>query len=97
MSRWHDILYFIGRPFAPIYGFLMKVRAYLYRRGIFPSTKLPVPVVSIGNLTMGGTGKTPLVMCVVQHLLEHGHRPAVVSRGYGGKARGRVNIVSDGH
>ena len=97
MSQWRDILFAIGRPFAPLYGFVMTVRAFLYRRGILLSTRLPVPVVSVGNLTMGGTGKTPLVMCVVQHILEHGHRPAVVSRGYGGKARGRVNVVSDGH
>ena len=96
VSRWRDILFAIGRPLSPIYGFAMTIRAYLYRRGILPSTRLRVPVVSVGNLTMGGTGKTPLVMCVVQHLLEHGHRPAVVSRGYGGKARGRVNVVSDG-
>ena len=97
MSFWRDILFMIGRPFAPVYGFAMTVRAYLYKHGILPSKRLSVPVVSVGNLTMGGTGKTPLVMCVVQHLLEHGHRPAVVSRGYGGKARGPVNVVSDGH
>ena len=97
MSQWRDILFMIGRPFSLVYGFAMTVRAFLYRRGILPSTRLKVPVVSVGNLTMGGTGKTPLVMCVVRHLLEHGRRPAIVSRGYGGKARGRVNVVSDGH
>lgn len=96
MSKWQDILFMIGRPFSPLYGFLMVLRAFLYRRGIIPSTRLKAPVVSVGNLTMGGTGKTPLVMCIVRHLLERGRRPAVVSRGYGGKAPGPVNVVSDG-
>lgn len=96
MDKWRGILFAIGRPFSPLYGFAMRVRAYLYRRGLLSSTRLLVPVVSVGNLSMGGTGKTPLVMCVVRHLLEHGHRPAIVSRGYGGKARQRVNVVSDG-
>ncbi len=97
MSNRHDSLFALGRPFSLLYGFVMTVRAFLYRHGVLPSTRLPVPVVSVGNLSMGGTGKTPLVMCVVRHLLEHGRRPAVVSRGYGGKARGRVNVVSSGH
>lgn len=97
MSEWRKILFAIGWPLSPVYGFLMKIRAFLYRQGVLPSTRLKVPVVSVGNLSMGGTGKTPLVMCVARHLLEHGHRPAIVSRGYGGKARGRVNVVSDGH
>ena len=97
MDKWRGILFAIGRPFSPVYAFAMMVRAFLYRQGILPSTRLQVPVVSVGNLSMGGTGKTPLVMCVARHLLEHGHRPAIVSRGYGGKARGRVNVVSDGH
>ncbi len=90
------ILFTLGSPFSPFYGLVMSLRALLYRWGLFRSHRLPVPVVSVGNLTLGGTGKTPLVMYVVRRLLEHGRRPAIVSRGYGGKARGRVNVVSDG-
>ncbi|MHB8151111.1 MAG: tetraacyldisaccharide 4'-kinase, partial [Desulfobulbia bacterium] len=59
------------------------------------SQRLPVPVISIGNLTLGGTGKTPMVRYVTRLLLDRGVRPAIVSRGYGGKAAGRINIVAD--
>lgn len=74
----------------------MRLWAFFYRRGIFKSHRLPVPVISVGNLTLGGTGKTPCVMEVARLLLALGRRPAVVSRGYHGQARGAVNIVSDG-
>jgi tetraacyldisaccharide 4'-kinase len=74
----------------------MRLRATAYRRGWLPGVRLPVPVVSVGNLTMGGTGKTPMVIQVVRLLEAMGRRPAVVSRGYGGRARKPVNLVSDG-
>ena len=86
----------LGFPLSPLYAGLMRVRALAYRRGWLGSERLPVPVISVGNLTMGGTGKTPLVMAVARILLAAGRRPAVVSRGYGGTARGPVNLVGDG-
>ncbi len=86
----------IGRPLGPLYGGLMRLRALAYRRGWLPSARLEVPVISVGNLTMGGTGKTPMVIQVVRLLQGMGKRTAVVSRGYGGQARGAVNVVSDG-
>ena len=55
---------------------------------------MDVPVVSIGNLTVGGTGKTPAVELAVQTLITLGHRPAIVSRGYGRTSRG-VQVVAD--
>jgi len=57
---------------------------------------MDVPVISVGNLTMGGTGKTPLVMYLAKQLIDLGKRPAVVSRGYRGTSRAKMNIVSDG-
>ncbi len=97
MQKVRELIFFVGRLFSPFYSTLMMLRAFLYRKNIFlRSEKLPVPVVSIGNLTMGGTGKTPLVLYVTRYLLGLGKKPAIVSRGYGGKARGAVNIVSDG-
>ncbi len=97
MSRVRKALFFVGRLFAPLYGLLMTLRAFLYRRNIFlHSQRLQVPVVSVGNLTLGGTGKTPMVLYVSRYLLGLGKRPAIVSRGYGGKATGRVHVVSDG-
>jgi tetraacyldisaccharide 4'-kinase len=90
-------LYFtLGRPLAPLYSAAMRLRETCYRRGIFRSHRLDVPVISVGNLTMGGTGKTPMVQCLARLLLAHGFRPAIISRGYGGSARGKVNLVSDG-
>lgn len=86
----------IGLPFGPFYSQLMVFRAFLYRRRIIKAYKPPVPVISVGNLTMGGTGKTPLVMYLAKYLLAQGYKPAVVSRGYRGTSTGAVTIISDG-
>jgi tetraacyldisaccharide 4'-kinase len=91
-----EIAYRLGLPLSPLYAGLMRWRASAYRRGWLASDQLPVPVISVGNLTMGGTGKTPLVMAVARILLDAGRRPAVVSRGYGGTATAPVNLVGDG-
>lgn len=90
------ILFLLGTPFSPFYSLLMQWREKLYRWGIFRTTRVGVPVVSIGNLTMGGSGKTPVVQYVARFLLEREWRPAVVSRGYGGASKEKVNVVSDG-
>ena len=76
------------------YRGLLGAREWLYGRGVLKSRALPCRVVSIGNLTVGGTGKTPAVEVAVQSLTALGHRPAVVSRGYGRSTRG-VQIVAD--
>ncbi|MBU1715214.1 MAG: tetraacyldisaccharide 4'-kinase [Proteobacteria bacterium] len=81
---------------APLYSAVMRLRAFCYRVGIFSRYQLPVPVVSIGNLTMGGTGKTPMVIHVAKLLQNQNNKVVILSRGYGGKATGQVNIVSDG-
>lgn len=94
--KFIDALFCLGRPLGPVYSASMQVRAWLYRRGVLPSSKMQVPVISVGNLTMGGSGKTPVVQMLAKYLLQEGFRPAVVSRGYGGSARQPVNIVSDG-
>ena len=74
----------------------VAARNRLYDRGLLRQQKLPCPVVSVGNLTVGGTGKTPTVIFLATLLKENGHRPAVLSRGYGGSANAPVNVVSDG-
>lgn len=79
---------------AVAYRGLVHARGWLYGRGVFRPRELPCPVVSLGNVTVGGTGKTPAVELAVRTLAEQGHRPAVVSRGYGRKSRG-VHIVAD--
>ena len=90
------LLFALGRPFSPLYGLAMRLREQCYRKGIFKSERFPVPVISVGNLTLGGTGKTPMVQAIVRLLLEAGRKPAVISRGYGGATREPVNVVSDG-
>ncbi len=97
MKQLLFVLFLVGRIFSPLYSLVMVLRSYLYRKNILLKSQwLPVPVISIGNLTLGGTGKTPMVRYVTRILLDRGLRPAIASRGYGGKAAGKVNIVSDG-
>lgn len=74
-------------PLATLYGGAIRLRAALYRIGWLRSTRLPVPVVVIGNLSVGGTGKTPLTIAVAEALRARGYRPGVASRGYGGSQR----------
>ncbi len=90
-----NLLYFFGRPFSPLYSGLMVARQTLYQKNFFKRHKVSVPVISVGNLTLGGTGKTPMVIYLARLLNQK--KIAVVSRGYRGKARGAVNVVSDGH
>ncbi|MFQ5893146.1 MAG: tetraacyldisaccharide 4'-kinase, partial [Nitrospinota bacterium] len=80
---------------AGLYGAAVRVRRFAYdRRWVRPEV-LPVPVISVGNLTVGGTGKSPCVAAVVRLLLREGFRPAVVSRGYKGREQ-EIAVVSDG-
>src|SRR5438874_2590252 len=72
----------------------LGLRDWLYAQKIFRARPLGVPVVSIGNLTVGGTGKTPAVELAVRTLMALGHRPAVLSRGYG-RRRGGIRVVAD--
>lgn len=83
-------------PLSLLYGAVMAVRGLLYRIGLRHRARMPVPVVVVGNLTVGGTGKTPLVAWLSTHLTACGLRVAIVSRGYGGRAKGvtRVTIHS---
>jgi tetraacyldisaccharide 4'-kinase len=96
MSNLLNTMFFFGRPFSPLYSALMRIRSRMYRNGLLKSVRLRVPVISIGNLTMGGTGKTPLVRYIAEILQKNGYVPAIISRGYGGKANCRINVVSDG-
>jgi tetraacyldisaccharide 4'-kinase len=83
------------KPFALIFRSTVQVRNTLFERKIFRKWKSPVPVISIGNLSAGGTGKTPLVDWVVKYYLSIGCKPAIVSRGYRRESKG-VRLVSDG-
>jgi len=79
-------------PFSWLYRAVIAVRRACYRAGYLASVSCPVPVIVVGNVTVGGSGKTPLVAWLVRHLEEAGKRPGIVSRGYGGSA-GRNPII----
>jgi tetraacyldisaccharide 4'-kinase len=80
-----------------LYGQVMRLRRRRVERQPERQRRLARPVISVGNLSMGGTGKTPIVAAVAQHLVDAGERPAILSRGYGrADQRDGVVVVSDG-
>lgn len=96
---WGKLLW----PFSKIFERVVHWRKICYERNYFTSYKASVPVIIVGNLTVGGTGKTPLVIYLAQLLKKHGFRPGIVTRGYKGQVKSAVlvssysdpNVVSD--
>src|SRR4030043_1067566 len=84
-------LYILSLP----YGWAVRTRTFLYSLGLLKTRRLPRPVISVGNITVGGTGKTPLVMALSEGLMERGIPTAILSRGYRGK-KGSGPLVTDG-
>ncbi|CAN5476596.1 tetraacyldisaccharide 4'-kinase [soil metagenome] len=82
--------------FGWLYGTIIEARNSLFKKGIFKSFSLGVPTFSIGNITVGGTGKTPLVAFVAEVLAEKGEKVCILSRGYGRENPKKRVIVSDG-
>ncbi len=86
------LLFFISK----VYGVVVKLRVALFRAGVLKSRKLPCFVISVGNITAGGTGKTPMTVYVAGLVRQMGYRVAVVSRGYRGKFEQAGGVVCDG-
>lgn len=88
-----SILPWLLLPIAWVYGLIIRLRCYCFKKKLFKSYKAPVPIIIVGNITLGGTGKTPLVIALVEYLKTQGFKPGVVSRGYGSKAESYPYVI----
>ncbi|MCX6350726.1 MAG: tetraacyldisaccharide 4'-kinase [Bacteroidetes bacterium] len=82
-------------PLGLLYGFIMWLRNWFYDVGVLKSTAFDIPVIGIGNLSTGGTGKTPMAEFVLELLIAKGYNPAFLSRGYGRKTNGFFYIAEN--
>ncbi len=90
-TTWHILL----MPVSWLFGAIVNLRRYLYKIGLLKSDRLGVPVIVVGNINVGGTGKTPLVIWLVEQLKLAGYHPGVISRGYGGNVRQVAEVLPD--
>jgi tetraacyldisaccharide 4'-kinase len=89
------LLGWLLRPLALLFGAVVALRGWLYDRGLLAAARAAAPVVSVGNLAVGGAGKTPVTMAIARRLSARGRAVAVLSRGYGA-SRSDARVVSDG-
>ena len=95
MQSYRQFLYPFLIPLSWIYGCIIWIRNQLYDLGWIKGTVFNKPIISIGNITSGGTGKTPMVIYMAQLLQTKGKKPGIISRGYGRKSQG-LQVVHDG-
>lgn len=98
LRAWHQknaFFYLVLIPVSWIFGLLTWLRRLGYESGILKSHALSVPVIIVGNINMGGSGKTPVVMWLVEQLKKNGYSPAVISRGYGGNSTTTTQVKQD--
>jgi tetraacyldisaccharide 4'-kinase len=82
-------------PASLVFGAVTAARRAAYRAGVLPASRASVPVVVVGNISVGGTGKTPLVLWLVKYLRGRGRTPGIVSRGYGGHEGAPRRVLAD--
>jgi tetraacyldisaccharide 4'-kinase len=90
MRHWQRVTW-VSAPLYPVsllFRGIVAVRRAAYRSGVIGSTRVSVPVIIVGNISVGGAGKTPLALWLAEFLSRHGRRPGIISRGYGGTIKG---------
>lgn len=88
MKPWKLLLL----PFSIIYGAITAIRNKLYDFKVLSSFEIPIKSICVGNLSVGGTGKSPLVILLAEYLIKQGYTPAILSRGYGRKTKGLIEV-----
>jgi tetraacyldisaccharide 4'-kinase len=83
-------------PVSILFGLLASLRRGAYRSGLLPRERLPVPVIVVGNITVGGSGKTPLVVALAEALRQKGWRPGIITRGHGGSSGDATLVRPEG-
>jgi tetraacyldisaccharide 4'-kinase len=87
LNLWHkNFIAYLLWPVSLLYRLLIFLRRKLYQLQLLKTTRFSVPIIIVGNITVGGSGKTPLVIEIADFLKKKGWRPGIISRGYGGKA-----------
>lgn len=95
MKHWSDVnlVSLALWPISLLFRLLVAVRRWLFKTGFLKSWRAPVPVIIVGNISVGGTGKTPVVIALVEWLKAEGYKPGVISRGYGGVDRSKPELL----
>jgi tetraacyldisaccharide 4'-kinase len=96
-NLYHRFLSLPLHVISPVYGLGVRARLFLYGTGILEGSRLPCRVISVGNITLGGTGKTPTVEYIARLLKDEGKGVVILSRGYGGEMERKLGLVSDGN
>jgi tetraacyldisaccharide 4'-kinase len=96
MNKFLDLLRIILIPFIPVYAVIIYLRNCLFTFGIFNSKKVDAKIISIGNITVGGSGKTPASIYITKLFKSFGYNVGVLSRGYGRKTRGYLLVSKNG-
>lgn len=99
LHQWFDkkftLFIFCLLPFAIVFQIITGLRKFFYKKKLLKSSQFNTPIIIIGNITVGGSGKTPLIIALYFLLKKHGYKPGIISRGYGGSYKNIEWVMSD--